>query len=94
MLLQQYLLSTGQQLMSVVQHEDGRFWIDIPGDIQGLLWRRSKRQWRLSFWQIVKPYFSFREAVFNFKDPLPGFIRLCSSLVRALGCRIDDVFKR
>jgi D-aspartate ligase len=80
--LQQYLLSTGQELMETKQHIDGWYWIDIPGDIKGLFWRRKKRQWRLSFRQIVRPYLLFREAVFNFRDPLPGFIRFCLPLLR------------
>ena len=80
--LQQYLLSTGQELMEVKQRADGWYWIDIPGDIKSLLWRRKKRQWRLSFRQIVRPYLLFREAVFNFKDPLPGFKRFYLPLLR------------
>lgn len=87
--LQQYLLSTDQKLMEVKQRDDGWYWIDIPGDIKGLLWRRKKMQWRLSFWQIVRPYLLFHEAVFNFKDPLPGFTRFYSSLLRRARNRLS-----
>ncbi len=85
--LQQYLLSTGQEMMRVKQREGGRFWIDLPGDIEGLLWRRGKPQWRLSSWQIVKPYLYGQEAVFNLRDPRPGLAQLRTALrisVRAL----------
>lgn len=82
MVLQQYLLSTGQKLMNVQQRENGRSWIDIPGDIKGLLWRSARNQWRLSLWQIVKPYLFFHESVFNLKDPFPGLARLILSLLR------------
>jgi D-aspartate ligase len=84
MVLQQYLLSTGQRLLASRQRDGGRCWIDIPGDIKGLLWRRKKKQWRLSNWQIFKPYFFFSEAIFNLKDPMPGLARLRTSLLRAL----------
>jgi predicted ATP-grasp superfamily ATP-dependent carboligase len=87
--LQQYLLSTGQELMEVTQHDDGWYWIDIPSDIKGLLWRRKKMRWHLSFWQIVRPYLLFHESVFNFKDPLPGFKRFYSSLLRRTRNRLN-----
>jgi D-aspartate ligase len=80
--LQQYLLSTGQNLLAFQQIDDRRYWIDIPGDIKGLLWRYKQKEWHLSFWQIIKPYFFFREAVLNIKDPLPGLIRLYESIKR------------
>jgi len=80
--LQQYLFSTGQELMNVRQRDDRCCWIDIPGDLKSLLWRRTKKQWRLSLWQIVKPYIFFREAVFNINDPLPGLVRLGLSVIR------------
>ncbi|MGB7567674.1 MAG: hypothetical protein WBM07_07435, partial [Chitinivibrionales bacterium] len=79
--LQQYLLSTGQQLLDFKQDDNHLYWIDIPGDIKGLLWRRKKNGWRLSLLNILKPYFYFREAVFNFKDPFPGAIRLLLYLI-------------
>ena len=88
MVLQQYLLSTGQQLLEMRQRDSCRCWIDIPGDVKGLLWRHAKKQWRLSFWQIVKPYLFFSEAIFNLKDPLPGLARLRISLFRAIQGRI------
>lgn len=74
--LQQYLLSTGQELRRFEQREGGRYWIDLPGDIEGLLWRRGKPQWRLSFWQIIKPYLYAQEAVFRLSDPRPGLAQL------------------
>jgi D-aspartate ligase len=82
--VQQYLFSTGQQLMNSMQHDDGKFWIDIPGDVKGLLWRQNKKQWRLPIRQIIKPYLYFREAVLNARDPLPGLSRLGSSANRGL----------
>lgn len=78
--LQQYLFSTGQEMMRVRQRDGGRFWIDLPGDIEGLLWRRGQEQWRLSFWQILKPYLYGQEAVFNLRDPRPGLAQLRSAL--------------
>lgn len=85
--LQQYLLATGQPMMAVRQREGGRYWIDLPGDIEGLLWRRGKPQWRLSLWQIIKPYLYAQESVFRFTDPRPGFAQLRTAarvLVRGL----------
>jgi D-aspartate ligase len=89
--LQQYLLSTDQQLLKVKQRDDNRCWIDIPGDIKGIIWRRKKTLWRLSFWQIVKPYLFFHEAVFNFRDPLPGFERFFSSLRRRFASAVRNL---
>lgn len=72
--LQQYLLSTGQDLFHHKQHNGGKYWIDILGDISGLKWRQKKKEWRLSYWKIIKPYFFFDEAVFNRRDPLPRLL--------------------
>jgi len=74
--LQHYLLSTGQELFRRRQREQGRYWIDIRGDLAGLRWRQKRKEWRLSFWEIIKPYFYFNEAVFNLRDPAPGLGRL------------------
>jgi predicted ATP-grasp superfamily ATP-dependent carboligase len=76
--LQQYLLSTGQKLLNCKQTDDRSFWIDIPGDLKGLLWRRGKRQWCLPLMHVVKPYLNFHEAVLNLIDPIPGSLRFLS----------------
>ncbi|MGA3050886.1 MAG: hypothetical protein ABSE00_03075 [Chitinispirillaceae bacterium] len=82
--LQQYLLSTGQELLEMRQCDDGWHWIDLAGDIKGLRWRRGKPQWRLSIRQIIRPYLLFHEAVFNFRDPLPGILKYAFSLLRLI----------
>jgi len=82
--LQHYLLSTGQELFRTRQCENGRYWIDIPGDLSGLRWRQKRKEWRLSLWEIIKPYFYFNEAVYNWRDPLPGFEKLIKICFRAL----------
>jgi D-aspartate ligase len=89
MVLQQYLFSTGQDLMKGRQRDDGRCWIDIPGDIKAIVSHRGKKQRRLSVWNIVKPYLFFREAVFNLKDPVPGLARICTGVLHAAGRRIE-----
>ena len=91
MVLQQYLLSTGQELLTTRQRDDGRFWIDVQGDMKSLLWRRARTRWHLPLWHIVKPFFFFREAVFNVNDPLPGIDRWRVSLLRAARSRLAGV---
>ena len=72
--LQHYLICTGQPLFEARQR-DGRYWIDIAGDLAGLRWRKGKPEWKLSAWEILRPYLRFNEAVFNWQDPMPGLFR-------------------
>jgi D-aspartate ligase len=74
--LQHYLLSTGQPLFSARQNDNGKYWIDIPGDIKGLCWRYGKKEWHLTIREIIRPYLWFTEAMFNWKDPVPGLWRI------------------
>lgn len=73
--LQQYLLSTEQDLLCQRQVDGGRYWIDIPGDIQGYKWRKAHKEWAISITEFLKPYLYFNEAVWNIKDPLPGILK-------------------
>jgi predicted ATP-grasp superfamily ATP-dependent carboligase len=82
--LQQYLLSTGQELLENRQRDGGRVWIDILGDRAGLKWRQARPEWRNSLREIVRPYLYFNEAVFNWKDPVPGARRLARPLIGKL----------
>jgi predicted ATP-grasp superfamily ATP-dependent carboligase len=74
--LQHYLLATGQELFTARQKDNGKFWIDIPGDFSGFQWRRGRKEWKLTFWEMAAPYLWFDEAVFNWQDPLPGIKRI------------------
>jgi len=76
--LQQYLLSTGQELIQMERAPGTKYWIDILADVDGLRWRQERPEWRVSWRAIMKPYFYFDEAVFNWGDPLPGFRRIVS----------------
>jgi predicted ATP-grasp superfamily ATP-dependent carboligase len=76
--LQQYLLSTGQELTRMERAPGTKYWIDILADVDGLRWRQKRPEWRTSWWTIIRPYLSFDEAVFNWSDPLPGVRRICS----------------
>lgn len=80
--LQQYLLSTGQHLFAARQRDGGRYWIDIIGDWEDWKWRRNNPEWKVSLWERLKPYFYFNEAVFSWKDPIPGARRLARPIVR------------
>jgi len=82
--LQQYLLSTGQPLRVMEQKNGGRYWIDVIGDWEDWKWRRQHREWQVSLWDRVKPYFFFNEAIFNWRDPVPGFLRIAKALVKSL----------
>lgn len=73
--LQQYLLSTGQEMFVKRQEEKGKFYIDLMNDIKGLADRQRSRQWRLSFKEMIRPYLNFEEMIFNWQDPLPGLLR-------------------
>jgi predicted ATP-grasp superfamily ATP-dependent carboligase len=77
--LQQYLLSTSQELFRMERAPGKKYWIDIVGDVDGLRWRQKRPEWRSSWWTIIKPYLYFNEAVLNWRDPLPGCRRLLSS---------------
>lgn len=66
--LQQYLLSTGEELFQKKQRNKGRYWIHISGDLSGLKWRRKKKEWHLTYLEILKPYLFFNEAIYNWKD--------------------------
>lgn len=79
--LQMYLLSTGQSLFLEKQREKGRYWIDVLGDYDGLKWRQKRKEWRSSLFQIIKPYLYFNEAVFNWKDPIPGVTRIAERII-------------
>ncbi len=70
--LQQYLLSTGQRMFTRAQNSDGKHWIDVKGDFKGYKWRKANKKWPISFFQFIKAYVSFNEAVLNIKDPRPG----------------------
>jgi methionine biosynthesis protein MetW len=74
--LQLYFLSTSQRLFVHKQLDNGRYWIDIPGDLKGLKWRRKHKEWSLSIRNFLRPYAYFNEAIFTIRDPLPGLIRL------------------
>jgi predicted ATP-grasp superfamily ATP-dependent carboligase len=74
--LQQYLLSTGQGLFKMGKAPGTKCWIDILGDVRGLQWRQKRPEWRIPWWNVVRPYLYFNEAVFNWSDPRPGFLRL------------------
>jgi len=82
--LQQYLLSTGQELFHTRQRDSGRYWIDIPGDLAGFRLRQKKRERRMKFWEIVKLYFYFNEAIFNWMDPHPGLIRMRETFLNVI----------
>lgn len=70
--LQQYLLSTDQKMLTQKQVNNGKYWIDIEGDLKGYKWRKSNKRWSITIFQFLKPYIFFNEAVLNKKDPLPG----------------------
>lgn len=73
---QQYLLSTGQRLLDVRQRDGGRYWVDFLGDLAALRCRKHLSDWPVTVREMVLPYLFFNEAVFNWRDPLPGILRL------------------
>lgn len=85
--LQQYLLSRNEPLFNKAQKSGGPSWIDVEGDIKGLLWRKRRAEWRIPLSQIISPYKHFHEAVMNFRDPLPGIRRFTRSGLRTLRLR-------
>ena len=79
--LQQYLLSTGQELLKYKQKVGGKYWIDILGDYWGLKWRLKHRKCHIALTEILKPYLYFDEAIFNWLDPLPGVLRFTNEIL-------------
>jgi D-aspartate ligase len=76
MALQLYLMSSGQNMFVKRQDETGKFFIDVMNDVKGMAYRQQFPQWRLTFKEMIRPYLNFEDVVFNWKDPLPGLIRL------------------